>query len=291
MLFGDTTPFVRQATVTVLNSSTKYDVFYELRSVDCRLFYIYSGKGTMNIEGEDFRLVPGSVVLFKAGTRYIWQPDEGLSLESLTVNFDYTQNHTHLQKPFHPVHSDIFRDSDILENIEITDAPALNHPIYLANIPSIESRLRLLTTEFNVADDYFRGELLSSVLKSVLVSILREVNSDKEYSGNRNLALTRDIIRYIQSNYEKEISYESLAERFFMNPVYINRVFKKTSGVSLHTFLINYRINTAMEILRSSSVSVREAALMVGFSDLPHFTKTFKRITGKTPGKYRDSDE
>ena len=291
MLLKEATPFVRQAIITTLNSSTKYDVFYELRSLDCRLFYIFSGKGSITIEGKAYNLSPGSVVLFKAGTRYIWQPDEGYSLESLSVNFDYTQNFKHIKSPFHPIHSDKFSDKDILESIEITDAKMLNFPIVLANATSIESRLRLLTTEFNVADDYYRCELLSCVFKSVLISIVRGVNSEKEYSGNRNLTLTRDIIQYIQCNYDKEISYESLSEVFYMNPVYINRIFRQNSGVSLHTFLLNYRINMAMEILRSSNISVKEIAPMVGFSDLPHFTKTFKKVTGITPSKYRVSGD
>ena len=74
-----------------------------------------------------------------------------------------------------------------------------------------------------------------------------------------------------------------------MNPVYINRVFKKNSGVSLHNFLVNYRVNMAMEILRSSSIPVKEITSMVGFSDIPHFIKTFKKITGISPSKYRNS--
>ncbi len=52
-----------------------------------------------------------------------------------------------------------------------------------------------------------------------------------------------------------------------------------------------YRINMAMELLRSTNIEVREIAFMVGFSDLPHFIKTFKKHTGKTPSKYRTSAE
>jgi two-component system response regulator YesN len=142
-----------------------------------------------------------------------------------------------------------------------------------------------------MADRYYSDELMSTVLKSVIISMVREARLSKEERNRRDASLTRDIIQYIQGNYDKEISYESLAEKFHMNPVYINRVFKKNTGVSLHVFLVNYRITTAMEILRSGSMSVKEIASMVGFSDLPHFTKTFKKTTGMTPGRYRDSSD
>jgi len=287
MRFDEAKPFVRQAIITMLNSRTKYDVFYELRSSDCRLFYIISGKGSMMIEGETYSLLPGCTICFSSGTRYIWQTVGDESVEFIVINFDYTQNFSHIKKSFHPVHSDRFSEDDILERVTFSDTPVLASPIVLYNMTALESRLRLMTTEFNVAPDLYLAELLSLVLKSVLVSIIREKLLDKEHRKNKEL--TRDIIEYIQNNYEKVITYESLSGIFHMNPVYINRIFKKNAGTSLHSFLVGYRINMAMELLRTTSLPVREIALMVGFTELPHFIKTFKKITGSTPGKYRNS--
>jgi AraC-like DNA-binding protein len=284
-------PFVRQALIASINSNTKDDVFYELQSSDCRLFYVISGSGDMTIHGVTYSLSPGCAILFQSGTRYIWQTSQETAIDYIAINFDYTLRFSAIKKPFHPVHVERFSSEDVLENILFEDATVLNRPIVLYNAGAIESRLRLLTTEYNMADRYYSDELMSTVLKSVIISMVREARLSKEDRRRRDASLTRDIIQYIQSNYDKEISYEMLADSFHMNPVYINRVFKKNTGVSLHVFLVNYRITTAMEILRSGSMSVKEIASMVGFSDLPHFTKTFKRITGITPGRYRDSTD
>ena len=286
----EATPFVRQALVTSINCNTKDDVFFELQSSDCRLFYIISGKGSMTIEGVTYRLCPGCTLMFKAGTKYVWQPSKDSPIDYIVLNFDYTQNFSHLRRPFHPVHSDRFSDGDILESHTFTDEKILNSPIVIDNLASIESRLRLITTEFNVADDYCLDQLLSSVLKSVIISIIREVNISENDDGSRDFSLTRDIIQFIQNNYDKEISYEVLSERFYMNPVYMNRIFKKNTGTSLHAFIVNYRINMAMELLRSSNISVREIAFASGFTDIPHFAKTFKKIAGISPSKYRESE-
>ena len=282
-------PFVRQALIASINSNTKDDVFYELQSPDCRLFYIVSGDGDMMIEGQSYPLSPGCAVLFQSGVRYVWQTRQDAAIDYIAINFDYTMLFRTIKKPFHPVHADRFSAQDALETVSFSDAAALNHPIVLYNAGVIESRLRLLTTEFNMADHYYSDELMSTVLKSIIISMVRETRLSTEEHTRRDASLTRDIIQYIQSNYDRELSYEQLAEKFHMNPVYINRVFKKNTGVSLHVFLVNYRITTAMEIMRSGSMSVKEIAAMVGFSDLPHFTKTFKKITGITPGRYRDS--
>ena len=289
MLLESINPFVRQALISSISSNTKEDVFYELQSSDCRLFYIISGKGDMIVQNKTYSLCPGCTILFQSGTKYVWQTTDEDVIEYISINFDYTQNFLHIKKPFHPVHSDKFSYKDTLENITIKDAPVLSRPIVLYNSNSFEHRLRLLTTEYNVASKHYSDILLSTVLKSVIISIVREVKFNKEYSGSRSLSLTRNIIQYIQNNYEQDITYDSLAETFHMNPVYINRVFKKNSGVSLHNFLVNYRVNMAMEILRSSSIPVKEITSMVGFSDIPHFIKTFKKITGISPSKYRNS--
>ena len=291
MLLEDVKPFVRQAIISTISSSTKNDVFFELQSPDCRLFHIISGNGNMIIHNKSYKLCSGCSILFKAGTKYIWQPSDDGAIEYITINFDYTQKFSHIKKPFHPVHSNKFSKEDVLENVDIQDATVLNSPIVLYNSNSTESRLRLLTTEFNVADKSYLDILLSTVLKSVIISMVRELSFNKEDCGNANMTLTRNIIQYIQNNYDKEITYEILGEKFFMNPVYINRVFKKNSGFSLHSFLINYRINMAMELLRTTSIPVKDIAISVGFTDVPHFIKTFKKNTGSSPGKYRNLAE
>jgi len=244
----------------------------------------------MTIEGVTYRLCPGCTLMFGAGTKYIWQPSADSPIDFIVLNFDYTQNFNNLRKPFHPVHSDRFTEKDILESIIFSDEEILNHPIVISNLAAIESRLRLMTTEFNVVNDYRLDMLLSSVLKSVIISIIREAEMCRTEESNRDLSLTRSIIQYIQSNYDKEISYEDLSEEFYMNPVYMNRIFKKNTGTSLHAFIINYRINMAMELLRSSNISVREIAFATGFTDVPHFGKTFKKMTGVSPSRYRDGE-
>lgn len=135
----------------------------------------------------------------------------------------------------------------------------------------------------------FRDELLSSLMKSIIISILR--NKRRNISKDKNLNIVNDIVRYIQKNYSKPVSNETIAEIFHFHPVYMNRIFKKQTGISVHAFLVNYRIEMAMNILRTKNVSVSDVAYSVGFSDVVHFIKCFKKHTGKTPLGYRNSND
>lgn len=288
MLLKDINPFVRKAVTATLTIHVKADVFNELQTSDCRLFYILSGNGSMIIEGNAYELKQGCAILFQSGTKYVWQIGSIEGIHYIAINFDYTHNHADIKKSFHPVHSNIFRTSDILENIVFSDCTELNAPIVIKDATPLEARMKLFTTEYFLGDDYC-DELLSSILKSVIISMVRALNIKNNPYGNKGFILTQNIIQYIQHHYDEEISYETMSEIFHFNASHINRVFKKNTGKSLHAFLLDYRLNIAMELLRSHAASINEIAAMVGFTDIPHFIKTFKKFTGLTPAKYRSS--
>ena len=286
MLLKDINPFVRKAVTATLTVHVKADVFNELQTSDCRLFYIISGTGSMIIEEKSYELKPGCAILFQSGTKYIWQIDSMEGINYIAINFDYTHNYAHIKKSFHPVHSNIFRTTDILENIVFSDCTELNGPIVIKDASLLESRMKLLTTEYFLGDDYC-DELLTATLKSIIISMVRALSIKNNPYGNKGFILTQNIIQYIQNHYDEEISYEALSEIFHFNASHINRVFKKNTGKSLHAFLLDYRINIAMELLRSQAAPINEIATMVGFTDIPHFIKSFKKYTGITPAKYR----
>ena len=100
--------------------------------------------------------------------------------------------------------------------------------------------------------------------------------------------IVSDIISYINMNYESPVSNEDIAEKFHFNSAYLNRVFRKNTGRSIHEFLVNCRIVAAKEMLCSQDVAIGEVAEKSGFSSVYHFTKTFKQKTGFTPSEYRN---
>ena len=104
----------------------------------------------------------------------------------------------------------------------------------------------------------------------------------------KKLELVKRVIQYIENNCATDMSNKTIGERFHFNSSYLNRIFKENTGNTLHSFLIRYRMNLAMDLLCATNLSVGEIAGSVGFSDIPHFIKTFKKITGEAPAKYRN---
>ena len=81
-----------------------------------------------------------------------------------------------------------------------------------------------------------------------------------------------------------------IAEELHFHPAYLSRVFKAHTGMSLHAFLQDYRLQAAMEMLRTQNLSIGQIAQASGCQDAAYFTRAFKNHTGKTPLEYKTSD-
>ena len=275
MKLNEIDPFIRQAVIRSMK--TGIYTSRRLKTRDCRLFYIMHGSGEIVIEKRAYKIKPGTVILFQTGTEYVWGVSD---MRYIAINFDYTQQHSHIKKTFSPLDSDEFPSDNFSQKIDFSDAPELNREIVFLDGAGFESKITNLAVEINTQEE-FRDELLSALMKSIIISIVRLTTSGGSVN-NTGAILARRVIGYIQENYSSPIKSEDIAAYFHFNPSYINRIFKAHTGFSVRTFIIDYRINQAMEILRTESFSISETAGMVGFSDIPHFISRKRRSVSHT---------
>ena len=137
-----------------------------------------------------------------------------------------------------------------------------------------------------IKDDYSK-ELTSSLLKNIIFNIVRKANETSKFENKSDATLAKGVIEYIQNHFTENINNEDIANHMNFNISYLNRVFKKYTKMTIHAFLLEQRLVLAMEKLKTETASVGEIALSCGFTDIPHFTKIFKKYVGKTPGEYR----
>lgn len=97
------------------------------------------------------------------------------------------------------------------------------------------------------------------------------------------------IIRYIHRHYADDLSLNTLSEVLHMTPGYVSRLFSRESGTTYRKYLTELRVEKARELLATTNLSIAEVCDRVGFNDYFHFLKTFKRLTGTSPGKYAGS--
>jgi transcriptional regulator GlxA family with amidase domain len=95
------------------------------------------------------------------------------------------------------------------------------------------------------------------------------------------------IASYLSFHLAESLSVADMARRARLSPTHFSVVFRQHFGLSPHRYLLLMRVQHAEELLKSTDLSLLHIAEYTGFSDVHHFSKTFKKITGVTPGAFR----
>ena len=94
------------------------------------------------------------------------------------------------------------------------------------------------------------------------------------------------ILSYILSHPAGDLSLDALAARFFISKPHLCRIFKNATGFSPGEYIVNTRVTYARNLLLEGK-SVREACDRSGFKNYTHFIRTFTKLVGISPGKYK----
>lgn len=92
---------------------------------------------------------------------------------------------------------------------------------------------------------------------------------------------------YLRDHLADDLPVRTIAKLVALSPFYLIRSFKAHVGVPPHRYLLQVRIERAMELLAASSLTVTQICHRVGFGSLSHFINTFRRQTGMSPLEYR----
>lgn len=131
------------------------------------------------------------------------------------------------------------------------------------------------------------AEALASTLAAHVVSRysvdrLRVPDRPDGLSG----AALRRTVRFIQENLSQDLSIQRLAGVAGLSDFHFARMFKRSTGVSPHQYLLTCRIARAKELMLDPSLNLAEVALRAGFCDQGHLTRAFRRYVGTTPGNF-----
>jgi AraC-like DNA-binding protein len=96
---------------------------------------------------------------------------------------------------------------------------------------------------------------------------------------------------HIDAHLNEDFGLKQLSHRAGYAPSYLSSLFSRVNGQGLTEYISRKRIVAAQNLLRSSNLKIVEICYRVGFKDLAHFNRTFKRFVGVTPNQYRQSRE
>jgi len=96
-------------------------------------------------------------------------------------------------------------------------------------------------------------------------------------------------IDYIRNNYMKKITLDDVAAHVYLSPSYFSKIFKEEMDTNFNAYLNRVRIEMSKKLLSDPSISMVDVSNIVGFEDQSYFSKVFKKMTGQSPKKFRES--
>jgi len=246
------------------------------QSNDWELSYIITGSGTRVIGNSMEVFSKGEVILIPPNLPHIWYFDEHVhdkegKIENITIIFPGS-----LLKQM----ADTFPEtSSMIENLR-----TIKEGICFEGetLKSLQTIMTSMSVQNNI-------EQLSSIIK-----ILYEIGSSNqnrvvgtfEKQTKTNLKM-REVWRFMITNYQRNIALDEVAQYVSMNRSSFCTFYKREKGQTFLAALNELRIESSCQMLRETNIPVADICYAVGFNDVPHFNRTFKKMKGETPKNYR----
>ena len=242
------------------------------------LYVLLSGKAKVQSGEKNFELNERDFIITPPGTHHAHNPDKSF-VSSVSICFSATGlNDLLICNRVGQLDDEKMNILNILINEYINNYEFQPD----SDIPYVKK------AEFK--NEFAYPQMFKCGLEMILIQITRyfqqekapaKINIQKEYKKNK-------VVEYIKEHYKEKISLEDIAKSFNYSVGHLCRKFKEEIGDSVVNYIIKYRISIAMKLLfERKELSIEEIALDVGFNDVQFFDKTFKKLTGMTPGKYR----
>jgi AraC-like DNA-binding protein len=257
--------------VTPRNDQMHRHIFFEL-------VYIVSGTATHHLEQDTTQLRAGDYFIIDTGSIHCYRDVRNFEIINCLFLPEYIDR-------------------------ALTDCPSLSSLLYNQvlrfGLPvNIQTADRIFHDSEGVVGQIIRKmeqeyaakgtgylELLRCYLTQVLVCAVR-ASEEAERIRTPHRATTA-IVEHLRCHYTEPLSLDELSRKLNYTPQYISSLFHKDTGMSLQEFLQRIRIEEACRLIEQGEQQMVRIAQKVGYGDVKHFARVFRRIKGVSPREFR----
>ena len=197
---------------------------------------------------------------------------------------------TLLNEPFHMKKGLGILSEDHLQNLKyhLTITTALVARFCISGGLSQSEAYSLSDYYIRLADEASTPEEITEIHNEMCIHYTKQMQN-LERSTVTSKAV-RTAINYIYEHLHTRITLETLASVTNLSAPYLSRLFRKETGFSVSSYILNKKIETAKSMLVSSGYSIAEISASLAFPSQSYFTNVLKKDCGMTPKQYRSSN-
>ena len=240
------------------------------------LVYVLGGEALETINGIDYELKRGDLLIMDYGCNH-----------TVKVLNNFTYMNILVYPNIHETTRIFFQKSflDLTEQV-ITALPQDKKHEKVTFLG--KERIRIERLLEDLLQEQIEKRTLSDIMKeSYMISLLVEVRRKQSENFDKRLESFDEILLYIDNNILEKISMEDFARKFFYNPTYFSRLFKRKTGESFKSYVYRKRMEKAANLLITSDHAIEEIINLLGYESRSSFFRNFYKIYGMTPTEYR----
>jgi AraC-like DNA-binding protein len=153
----------------------------------------------------------------------------------------------------------------------------------------IEKNLKDIGTELKNGSKYI-DLIVSSLINNIMtnLAVSRQYVENETSAKNLRYEDIEKVLEYIDNNYDKPLTIDTLTKIACMSRYHFFRVFKNCTQKSPYEYVQNKKLIEAKKLLFEDDITIQAISQKVSYSNLNNFIKDFKKMTGFTPNKYRN---
>ena len=245
---------------------------------EMEIIYIKKGHGTVSVDLSSFVVKEGDIILLAPGQLHGISQYKTNRLEYENILFDITML---LSKS---------NDSSLEFFAPLQRSNILSKNIYTPKDPAYPAIARCLDHADEICKTFPHAYQL--MIKSCLYALFYEIfASQKTMPVSKvpfaSLEKLKIILKYVETHFQEKITIEQIASYCDYSPSHFMKYFKNAMGMSFIAYLNDYRLTMAARLLLASDSTILSISQEVGFENLSHFNRSFKKKFLQTPSAYR----
>lgn len=126
-------------------------------------------------------------------------------------------------------------------------------------------------------------------LQEGIPQLKKEPAEELQEANPANSFIVRSALKYIETHYAEKLTLTELAEKTYVSQWYLSKLLNKYTDKSFCDLLNQTRIKKAEKLLQDPSLKIYEIAEVLGFNDVTHFSRIFKKVEQVSPNEYRNA--